>query len=121
MTSEAPERIWLQHDPNDEACGEMPDDWTIEGITWCWHRIGESDVEYIRADLSPQWRPISEAPMDGTWLMLYCPHPECTRVDVTHWVAHWVQSVGGWTDQGDSVVAWADDATHFMPLPEAPK
>lgn len=53
MTETAPERIWLQVDPNgdpddrDEPC---PDPSDVE-LTWCWTQVGGQEVEYVRADL----------------------------------------------------------------------
>jgi len=38
--NKAPEKIYLQVDP---------DEW-IDGITWCEDRINDSDVEYVRSD-----------------------------------------------------------------------
>lgn len=43
----APERIYLQIDPN----GTDPtEEFLIDGATWCQDKINESDVEYVRAD-----------------------------------------------------------------------
>lgn len=46
----APERIWLQHDPENIAPGEFPSPDHWEHITWAGEVINETDVEYIRAD-----------------------------------------------------------------------
>jgi hypothetical protein len=43
----APEVIWLQVDPE----AEQFDGW--EAQTWCSDRINETDVKYVRADLTP--------------------------------------------------------------------
>ncbi len=40
-------RIYLQVDPD----GETACDW-VDGITWCEDRINESDIVYVRADLT---------------------------------------------------------------------
>jgi len=49
-----PERIWLQ---DDESNPEYP------GRTWCQDRVGEHDVEYVRADLVKE--EIEDAWKDG--------------------------------------------------------
>ena len=43
----APEVIWLQVDPE----AEQFDGW--EAQTWCEDKINETDVKYVRADLTP--------------------------------------------------------------------
>ena len=43
--SDAPERIYLQHDP--ESTGEPFD--KAHDVTWCQDRINKTDVEYVRA------------------------------------------------------------------------
>ena len=47
---DAPKRIYLQHDP--EATGEPFN--KAHEVTWAADRINDSDIEYIRADLSIQ-------------------------------------------------------------------
>lgn len=42
-----PERIFLQVDPEGEG---YPSEY--EGVTWCRDRINETDVEYVRKDLT---------------------------------------------------------------------
>lgn len=53
----------------------------------------------------PAWRPISEAPRDGTVVMFYIPGEQIkfARSDDYHYGAYWLEK-----------------ATHFMPLPEPP-
>ena len=46
---ESPERIWLQL--HGDAEPEYPVS-SSEEITWCWERIFEQDVEYVRADIA---------------------------------------------------------------------
>ena len=45
-----PERIWLQHDP--ENTGEPFDD--AEGVTWCKDKINDTDAEYILASVAAE-------------------------------------------------------------------
>lgn len=55
-----PKQIFLQWHGDGPAEDSDVDD---AHVTWCRDRVFDNDVEYIRA---PQWRPISEAPKDGT-------------------------------------------------------
>ncbi|MFZ1754108.1 MAG: hypothetical protein WAU10_10205, partial [Caldilineaceae bacterium] len=42
----APERIWLQVDPEGDACGS---EWSLlDGATWCQDKINSTDVEYVK-------------------------------------------------------------------------
>ena len=53
MTETAPERIWLQIDPNgnaDDRSEPCPDPSDVD-LTWCWTQVGGQEVEYVRADL----------------------------------------------------------------------
>ena len=53
LTETAPKRIWLQVDPDapeEDRSEPCPDPMQSE-LTWCWHRIGGQEVEYVRADL----------------------------------------------------------------------
>lgn len=48
-----PTEIWLQlhSDCTDDELLE-PVDYTSGHVTWCWHAINDSDVRYVRADLT---------------------------------------------------------------------
>lgn len=50
----APERIWLQVDPEpeDEGSPQYPQNAGIDDVTWCADQINASDTLYIRADLA---------------------------------------------------------------------
>ena len=65
-----PERIWLPplccEGYEDQQWGDDPEFMKM----CCPHR--EPPVEYIRADLVPQWQPIETAPADVD-VLLYCP------------------------------------------------
>jgi hypothetical protein len=43
----APERIYLQGAAGAPDC-EDPN----SGVTWCWHQIDDTDVEYVRVDIA---------------------------------------------------------------------
>ena len=45
----APDRIYLQIDPDGEGAF-----YQIDETTWCQDKINDNDVEYIRADLVKQ-------------------------------------------------------------------
>lgn len=55
----APERIYLQGTADAPDC-EDPN----SGVTWCWHQIDDTDVEYVRADIAA--RATAEQSTDGT-------------------------------------------------------
>ena len=105
---DAPERMWIFPKKG----------WFNAGAST--HRIaasGARDLEYIRADLVPQWQPIETAPKAGTWVMLYESNGYEWGVDCTHWLAS-MNLHGEWVDQDDCLVV--RHPTHWMPLPEAP-
>ena len=78
-------------------------------------------VDYVRADLVPQWRPIETAPKDGQyvdlWLVRDDPEdmarePEC----------YWCDEIEEWCDRsGEFVEVNGWRASHWMPIPEGPK
>ena len=59
--TDAPERIWA--DPG------VAFDW--DSGTWGQDPYDEKDVEYLRADLSPQWQPIETATRDADILVWF--------------------------------------------------
>jgi len=68
-----------------------------------------------------EWRPIEEAPKDGTPIIAWCVHPyasSMTQPDdyvgpvVARWIDH---NGGGWTWHGH-----LGNFTHFRPLPSPP-
>lgn len=44
---DAPKRIWLQHDPENDG-GPFNE---AHEVTWCADKINDNDIEYVRADL----------------------------------------------------------------------
>lgn len=67
--------------------------------------LGVRDIEYLRADLFPQWQPIETAPRDGTEILGY-------REGLGTWIVNWDP------DEQDFSPGWTP--THWMPLPEPP-
>lgn len=52
-SAQGPTELWLQlHGDCSDAELDEPVDYTSDDVTWCWHRIHDSDVRYIRADLA---------------------------------------------------------------------
>lgn len=50
---QGPAELWLQlHGDCSDAELSAPVDYTGNDVTWCWHRINDSDVRYVRADLA---------------------------------------------------------------------
>lgn len=49
-----PDEIYLQLHNSEDYDVNSPSDYRSEGVTWCWHRIHNNDVRYIREDLVPQ-------------------------------------------------------------------
>lgn len=93
----APDRIWV---------GPNGDYWSNENIGY------KLDIEYIRADLVPQWQPIETAPKhDLETLILYSS--EGVQIG---WFSAFHKC---WLTTEDKDV-WAEP-THWMPLPTPPK
>lgn len=42
-----PDVIWLQYHGDGDADDDMPVH--SDGVTWCWHRIFEQDINYVNA------------------------------------------------------------------------
>ena len=56
---EAPKRIYLQTGLNKWDSEDVA--WeSLEGVSWCWHRIEDSDVEYVRADMVANYYDLSK-------------------------------------------------------------
>lgn len=74
-----------------------------------------------------EWRPIETAPRDGTWLLVFEPSKWSPNIHVVRW------GEPEWTLEKSPPKTWvtmalgpnpdtydADEATHWMPLPEPP-
>jgi len=54
----APDELWLQLYGEDDLDPEQgPVDVKESEVSWCWHRIFDSDVRYVRADRVAAMRP----------------------------------------------------------------
>lgn len=67
-----------------------------------------------------EWRPISEAPRDGTPILVWDPTRPLrhfgTDDDLRYAVAHWRTEGHGWANRNSA----HSSPTHWMPLPPAP-
>jgi len=67
----------------------------------------------VEMERAQQWRPIEEAPRDGTFILLgWSGHDDWTCA------ACW--SEGGWSAD-NFLEPWLTQPTHFRPLPPAPE
>jgi len=71
-SAQGPDELWLQlHGDCHESELDSPVDYTSGDVTWCWHKIHDSDVRYVRSDLATLSSPTSkttepaEAPPTG--------------------------------------------------------
>ena len=104
--SEAPERIWAF---KGNARG-----WDYGNfVPKFFEHLDDSGVEYIRADLVPQWQPIETAPKDNTKVLLFVP---VFGPSIGYFDAHGPDNL--WCVRG--IVNRGVQPTHWMPLPEPP-
>lgn len=65
----APDRIWVD---GDATGSKQHADWDWDSGCWGHQQERDGEMEYIRADLVPQWQPIETAPKhDLETLILY--------------------------------------------------
>lgn len=97
------------------ARGRMPND------TWAEHcQRRKQQIEQAIATLrTPGWRPISEAPRDGTAVWLFCPD-DYPQQAVGYWADDPRGSYWAFAEQLVMDVAGMAYPTHFMPLPPPP-
>lgn len=106
-----PDRIWVD---GDATGSKQHVDWDWDSGCWGHQQERDGELEYIRADLVPQWQPIETARKDGTYVIgLF-----------NGIVAQMKWSNGG----GSHSYHWMAlgrltpiDPTHWMPLPALPK
>lgn len=73
---------------------------------------------------TPDWRPIENAPKDGTPVLVYAPQG-CTQwtMYTPLWICRWDtgrHEGGAWTEAGGEL--WTTcEPTHWMPLPQPPE
>ena len=64
-----------------------------------------------------EWRPISEAPRDGTYILVYQPDALAPDITVVAWIDDWWHACDG---KNPELALRGHNPTHFMPLPAAP-
>lgn len=69
----------------------------------------------VQAYSAAKWRPISEAPKDGTWILLYQPSGETG----SYYVGFWSADLDGWRSEYD--VMPSSTFSHYQPLPTPPE
>lgn len=103
--SDAPERIWT-------TSGGDAGSWTTTQSRMAVHMPDGWQVEYVRADLVPQWQPIETAPKDGSEFLCWSkgwryPH-------MAYWESEYMSFENPFTYD------FMDQPTHWMPLPAPP-
>jgi hypothetical protein len=97
-----------------ERCGEKTSD---NATIIAWKRRDAADLRALLSAVT--WRPISEAPKDGTAMLGFIPS---TTGFLDRWVQFWwaeaddLPARGFWFSWGQSV-----HPTHFLPLPPPPE
>lgn len=113
---DAPAHIWLQ------TAGVWPEDGELSELTWCSHNQHHDDTLYVRADLvngnsqvtPDDWISCSERMPKG--------YADVLVTDGEHVEVKWWDESGywdSWTELNSDI--FADEITHWMPLPEPPQ
>lgn len=78
--------------------------------------LSETDPENYSA-----WRPISQAPRDGTQIIAYRPSKPTPHIEGMYWVPYPDSNAEGawhWSFDGDCPSVNDQQPTHWMPVPE---
>jgi hypothetical protein len=94
----AQEKIWIDATETHMLCNQEKSD----------------DVQYIRADLVPQWQDIETAPKDGTFILAF---GNGVAIHNCHYIAEWSEGDGWICSYSDVDVT----PSHWMPLPNPPE
>ena len=86
--------------------------YTAEDRRYIVGRLCETGEALLLALAETPWRPIEEAPKDGTWIMTYCPALSVASYPT---VVFWDD---GWVPPGNDLSEV--EPTHWMPLPAPP-
>lgn len=120
MTTER--QLYRYNPPGDPQCW-IHEKFTEDGIEYYTLNSGygipvtvkkeefERDYELVKVD---GWRDISEAPMDGTQILI----TDSFNCSVVFWNNYWVIGLPSGYGDSDNEFYYP---THFMPLPPAPK
>ncbi|TGH60172.1 DUF551 domain-containing protein [Escherichia coli] len=113
---DAPAHIWLQ------TAGVWPEDGELSELTWCSHNQHHDDTLYVRADLVNGNYPVTP---DG-WISCSDRMPkgyaDVLVTDGEHVEVKWWDESGywnSWTELNSDI--FADEITHWMPLPKPPQ
>lgn len=113
---DAPAHIWLQ------TAGVWPEDGELSELTWCSHNQHHDDTLYVRADLVNGNSPVTP---DG-WISCSERMPkgyaDVLVTDGEHVEVKWWDESGYWNSWAElNSDIFADEITHWMPLPEPPQ
>ncbi len=120
-----PTKIFLQVDPSGIYTDEELAGWNFEkiraNVTWCPRRIADSDIEYVKSDMSSRWISVKEQlPSDENgsvlaWIVCYNDEdfPESFCITANY-------SGGSWDcHYNDAQYRW--EITHWQFLPTKPQ
>ncbi|EOJ5404665.1 DUF551 domain-containing protein [Escherichia coli] len=113
---DAPAHIWLQ------TAGVWPEDGELSELTWCSHNQHHDDTLYVRADLVNGNSPVTPDDWISCSERMPKGYADVLVTDGEHVEVKWWDESGywdSWTELNSDI--FADEITHWMPLPEPPK
>lgn len=113
---DAPAHIWLQ------TAGVWPEDGELSELTWCSHNQHHDDTLYVRADLVNGNSPVTPDDWISCSERMPKGYADVLVTDGEHVEVKWWDESGywdSWTELNSDI--FADEITHWMPLPEPPQ
>ncbi|WP_349626782.1 DUF551 domain-containing protein [Escherichia coli] len=113
---DAPAHIWLQ------TAGVWPEDGELSELTWCSHNQHHDDTLYVRADLVNGNYPVTPDSWISCSERMPKGYADVLVTDGEHVEVKWWDESGywnSWTELNSDI--FADEITHWMPLPEPPQ